>query len=313
MVIATVATREVFGRTLVELGKENPHIVVLGGDLNKSTTALAFGQQFPDRFFDLGAAEQNMMAMAGGFAISGKVPICNTFAVFGTGRPFDQIRMSIAQPHLNVKIVVTHAGLLTGDDGMSAQSVEDLALMTSLIGFTVVVPSDAPEAEAAIRAAVAVEGPFYIRLSRPAIPVLHDPGFLFELGKAEVMREGTDVTLVAYGIMVSKSLEAAEVLAGQGVNARVLNMATLAPVDEAALLRAAEETGALVTAEEHYVRGGLNAVVSQVITANAAVPVEAVALHSYGESGQPEQLLEKYGLTTANVVAAAQRAISRKR
>ena len=311
--VTNAATRDAIGRTLIELGRTDPRIVVLGADLNKSTTAISFGKEFPDRYFDLGAAEQNMMSMAAGLAFAGKVPFCTTFAVFGTGRAFDHIRISIAQPMLNVKIVVTHAGLLTGEDGASAQSIEDLALMTALPGFTVVVPADAPEAAAAIRAAAATDGPFYIRLSRPATPVFHGEGYRFEVGKAELMRAGTDVTLVAYGVMVSRALEAADSLAQQGVSARVLNLATLAPVDEATLVEAARETGALVTAEEHYVRGGLNAVVSQVVAATHPVPVEAVALHGYGESGKGLELLEKYGLTAVKVAEAAQRAIARKR
>ena len=311
--VTTAATRDAIGRTLIELGRTDPRIVVLGGDLNKSTTAIAFGKEFPDRYFDLGAAEQNMMSMAAGFAFSGKIPFCTTFAVFGTGRAFDHIRVSIAQPRLNVKIVVTHAGLLTGEDGISAQSIEDLALMTALPSFTVVVPADAPEAAAAIRAAAATDGPFYIRLSRPSTPVLHGDGYQFTMGKAELMREGADVTVVACGVMVSRALEAAELLAQQGVSARVLNMATLAPVDEAMLVEAARETGALVTAEEHYVRGGLNAIVSQIVVAKEPVPVETVALHGYAESGKAFELLDKYGLTATKVAEAAQRAIARKR
>lgn len=311
--VTTAATREAIGRTLVELAQNDTRIVVLGADLNKSTTAAAFGKEFPERFFDLGAAEQNMMSMAAGFAISGKVPFCTTFAVFGSSRSYDHIRVSIAQPHLNVKIVVTHAGLLTGEDGMSAQSIEDLALMTALPGFTVIVPADAPEAAAAIRIAAATDGPFYIRLSRPPTPILHGEGFQFQVGKTELMRDGTDVTIVGCGVMVSRALEAADSLARQGISARVLNMATLAPVDEEALIRAARETGALVTAEEHYVRGGLNAIVSQVAAAYAPVPVEAVCLHGYAESGKGFELLEKYGLTATDVADAAHRALARKR
>ena len=311
--VATAGTREAIGRTLVELGRNDPRIVVLGGDLNNSTTATAFGREFPDRFFDLGAAEQNMMSMAAGFAFAGKVPFCTTFAVFGTGRAYDHIRVSIAQPRLNVKIVVTHAGLLTGEDGVSAQSIEDLALMTALPSFTVVVPADAPEAEASIRAAAAADGPFYIRLSRPATPVVHGEGYRFEVGKAELMRDGGDVTIVACGVMVSRGLEAAELLAQQNVDARVLNMATLAPGDEAAIAKAALETGAIVTAEEHYLRGGLNAIVSQVVSASRPVPVEAVAVQGYAESGKAFELLDKYGLTAAKIAEAAQRAVSRKR
>ena len=310
--VITAATREAFGKTLVELGREDPRIVVLGADLNKSTGAWAFGQEFPDRFFDLGAAEQNMMSMAAGFAAAGKVPFATTFAVFGTGRAYDQLRLSVAQPHLNVKVVVTHAGLVTGEDGMSAQAIEDLALVCALPGFTVLVPADAPETVAAVRAAAAMEGPCYIRLSRPATPVVHDDGSTFRVGVAEVLRDGSDVTIVACGIMVAQALEAADALAGEGVSAKVLNMATLAPVDEETLVQAARETGAVVTAEEHYLRGGLNSIVSQVLAARAPAPVEAVAVAGYAESGKPQELLERYGLTPAKVADAARRAIARK-
>ena len=309
--VTLVAAREAFGKTLVELGHEDPRIVVLGADLNKSTGAWAFGQEFPDRFFDLGIAEQNMTSIAAGLASEGKVPFVTTFAVFGTGRAYDQLRISVAQPHLNVKLVTTHAGLMTGEDGMSAQSVEDVALVCALPGFTVIVPADAPEAVAATRAIAAMEGPCYIRLSRPATPVVHDDGMDFKIGAAELMRDGSDVTIAACGTMVGPALEAADTLASEGVSARVLNVSTLAPVDEPALIRAARETGAVVTAEEHYLRGGLNSIVSQVLGAHAPVPIEAVAIHRYGESGKPQELLDRHGLTPANIADAARRATAR--
>lgn len=310
--VTTAVAREAIGRTLIELGKSNQNIVVLGGDLNKSTTAMAFSKEFPERFFDFGAAEQNMMSVAAGLAYSGKIPFCTTFAVFGTGRAFDHLRVSISQPRLNVKIVVTHAGLLTGEDGMSAQAIEDLALMMSLPSFTVIVPADAVEAEEAIRSAAFTDGPFYIRLSRPATPVLHGDGYQFKIGQAEMIRDGNDVSILACGVMVSRAMEAAESLLQQGIKARVLNVATLAPIDESAIIKAANDTGCLVTAEEHYVRGGLNSVVSQVIGAANPVPIEAVALAGYAESGKGFELLDKYGLSTTDVVAASLRAIGRK-
>ena len=250
--------------------------------------------------------------MAAGFAFAGKVPFCTTFAAFATSRAYDHLRVSVAQPRMNVKILATHAGLLTGEDGISAQAIEDLALVTALPSFTVVTPADAPEAAASIRAAAATDGPFYIRLSRPPTPVVHGEGYRFELGRAELMRDGADVTIVACGVMVSRALEAAELLAQQGVGARVLNMATLTPADDGAIAKAALETGAIVTAEEHYVRGGLNAIVSQAVSASRPVPVEAVALRGYAESGKGFELLDKYGLTAARVAEAARRAISRK-
>lgn len=310
--MATASTRETFGHTLVELGKTDPNIVVLGGDLNKSTFASLFGQEFPDRFFDLGAAEQNMMSMAAGFALSGKVPFANTFAVFGTSRPHDQIRVGIAQPHANVKIVCTHAGITVGEDGISAQSIEDIALMCALPGFTVIVPADAPEAAEAVRVAAREAGPFYIRLSRSATTVVHDDRFRFRLGRAETMRQGADVTIIACGIMVAAALEAAERLAATGVDCRVINMATLKPLDEEAVARAAAETGAIVTAEEHYLHGGLGSLVSQTVAKTHPVPVEVVAQDRYAESGKPEQLLVKYGLSVSDVEAAARKALQRK-
>ncbi|MBI4199831.1 MAG: transketolase family protein [Chloroflexi bacterium] len=311
--MTTAVTREVFGQTLLELGSQDPKIVVLGGDLNKSTFAYRFGQQFPDRFFDLGPAEQNMMSMAAGFASCGKTVFVSTFAVFGTGRPFDQIRVGIAQPRANVKIVCTHAGIVTGEDGISAQGIEDLALMGALPGLTVIVPADGPETDQAARVAAREPGPFYIRLSRPATPIVHQPGFTFRLGKAETLREGNDVAIIACGIMVPAALQAAERLAPQGIQCRVINMATLQPLDEQGIAQAAAETGAIVTAEEHYRHGGLGSLVAQTIGRTLPVPMESVALDRYAESGKPELLLAKYGLTAADVEKAAVRAIGRKR
>ena len=308
----TASTRETFGHTLVDLGEKNPNIVVVGGDLNKSTFASLFGQRFPDRFFDLGAAEQNMMSVAAGLALSGKVPFANTFAVFGTSRPYDQIRVGIAQTSANVKIVCTHAGITVGEDGISAQSIEDIALMCALPGFTVVVPADAPEAAEVVRVAAREQGPFYVRLSRSATPVVHNDRSRFELGRAEIMRQGVDVTIVACGIMVATALQAAGHLADTGIDCRVINMATLMPLDEEAITSAAAETGAIVTAEEHYLHGGLGSLVSQTVGQKHPVPVEVVAQDRYAESGKPELLLEKYGLSTASVEEAVRKAFQRK-
>ena len=241
----SASTREAYGAALVELGRENPDIVVLGGDLNVSTFTTPFAKEFPDRFFDFGAAEQNILSVAAGLASAGKVPFCSTFAVFGTGRAFDQMRVGVAQPSMNVKLVCTHAGLITGEDGVSAQAIEDVALMLSLPTVTVLTPSDGPETVAAVRAAAEIDGPVYVRLYRPALPVLHSNGYEFRLGEAETLREGGDVTLVACGSMVAATLEAAEMLASEGTSARVLNMHTLRPFDEEAVARAARETGAL--------------------------------------------------------------------
>ena len=307
------STREIYGKTLTEMGSEHPEIVVLGGDLNKSTFTHLFGAQFPDRFFDFGPAEQNIMGVAAGLASSGKTPFVSTFAVFGTCRPFDQIRVSIAQAHLNVKIVCTHAGIVTGEDGMSAHSIEDLALMCSLPGFTVVAPADAIEAAEAIRAAAGTPGPFYIRLYRPATPVIHLDGCDFQLGQAELMRDGRDVAIIAVGIAVSWALQAAETLADEGISCRVVNMHTLKPTDTTAILNAAEETGAVVTVEEHYLHGGLASIVAQSLGRSHPVPLEMVALDRYAESGKADQLLEKYQLTPKDIGRAVKAVLARKR
>ena len=308
----TASTREEYGKTLLELGRSDPDIVVVGGDLNKSTFVYLFAQEFPHRFFDFGPAEQNIMSVAAGLAAAGKTVFVSTFTVFGTGRPYDQIRIGIAQPHLNVKIVTTHGGIITGEDGISAHGIEDMALMCALPGFRVIVPADAAEARAAVTAAAQTLGPFYIRLSRPATPVVHADGCDFKLGRAELLRQGDNATIVAFGIMVAKALEAAEALAAHGVQCRVLNMSTLSPVDVEALVAAARETGAVVTAEEHLGHGGLGSIVAQVLGEHRPVPLRQVALEGYAESGTAEALLEKYGLTAARIQAAVEQVIARK-
>lgn len=307
------STRRIAGATILELGREYPDLVVVGGDLNKSTTADLFGHEFGDRFFDFGPAEQNMVSVAAGLAASGKIPIVSTFAVFATGRPYDQLRVGVSQSRLNVKVVATHSGIITGEDGVSAQSIEDLALMCALPEFTVIVPADAPEAAQAIRSAVASRGPYYIRVSRPETTVVHDDGFEFTTGKAELMRDGGDASIIACGIMVQAALEAAQELDGEGVRCRVLNMATLKPLDEEAVIGAARETGAIVTAEEHYVFGGLGSLVAQAVSRELPVPVEPVALRGYAESGKPAQLLDKYRLTPRDVADAVRTALAKKR
>ena len=306
-------TRVVAGQALLELGEEFPDLVVLGGDLNKSTHANKFGAAFPDRFFDFGPAEQNIVSVAAGMAASGKVPVVSTFAVFATSRPYDQLRVGVAQSSLNVKVIATHAGIITGEDGVSAHSIEDIAIVSALPSFTVIVPSDGVETVPAIRAAIEAEGPFYIRLSRPATPVIHPDGCDFSLGKAETVREGGDATIVACGVMVHAGLEAAEELGREGIDCRVLNMSTVKPLDRQAVLAAAEETGAVVTAEEHYISGGLGSAVAQIVSTSAPVPVECVALPGYAESGTADELLAKQGLTPGDVKAAVIRAVGRKR
>lgn len=305
--------REAYGKALLELGKTNPDIVVLDADLCASTMTKYFMQEFPERSFDVGIAEQNMVGIAAGLAASGKIPFASTFAVFAPGRCFDQIRMSIAQSRLNVKIVATHGGLSVGEDGTSHQAIEDLALICSLPGFTVIVPADAVETAAAVKAAAGLPGPCYIRLGRPKLPVVLDDNYRFKPGKAVMMKDGTDATIIAIGIMVAAALEAAGRLASENINCRVLNMSTLKPADEAAILQAAAETGAVVTAEEHLEHGGLGSTVARILAGKHPVPVEFVAIRdTYASSGKPAELLERAGLTAKDIAAAVRRAVERK-
>ena len=310
--VETASTRETSGKTLLELAEDHPQLVVLGGDLNISTFTNLFGAKYPDRFFDFGPAEQNIVSVAAGFAASGKTPVVSTFAVFATSRPYDQLRVGVSQPRLNVKLVATHSGITAGEDGVSAHGIEDIALMCALPAFTVVVPADAVETAEAVRAAVETDGPFYIRLSRPPTPVVHKDEGSFVLGKAERLRDGGDATIIACGIMVNSALEAAEELEAVGIDCRVLNMATVKPLDQSAIVEAAHETGAIVTAEEHYILGGLSSMVSQVVAREKPVPIESVALDGYAESGTPEQLLAKYHLNPVDVENAVRKAVSRK-
>ena len=300
-----VSLREAYGKTLVELGRANPDIVVLDADLCPSTMTQYFMEAFPERSFNLGVAEQNMVGIAAGLAASGKIPFASTFAVFAPGRCFDQIRVSVAQPRLNVKLVTTHGGISVGEDGASHQAIEDLSLICSLPGFTVIVPADAIETAQAVKAAAASHGPFYIRLCRPKLPLVYTEDYHFNLGKAVTMRAGTDATIIAIGLMVAPALEAAEELAQEGINCRVLNMPTLKPIDEAAIIKAAEETGAIVTAEEHLEHGGLGSMVAQVVARHQPVPMEFVAIKdTYAQSGKPAELLQRYGLTAKDIAQA---------
>jgi len=308
-----IAPRDVYGRTLVELGKENPDVVVLDADLKPSTMTFHFEKEFPERFFEVGIAEQNMIGIACGLAASGKIPFASTFAVFAPGRCFDQIRVSVAQARLNVKIVVTHAGLTVGEDGASHQALEDLSLVCSLPGFTVIVPADGVETAQVIRAVAAHDGPCYVRLCRPKLPVIFDDSYKFQIGKAAEMRSGTDASIIACGVMVAPSLEAAKHLAEENISCRVLNMSTLKPIDEAAVIKAARETGAIVTAEEHQEHGGLGSIVARIVAKNSPVPMEFVAVKDvFGQSGKPAELLEKYGLTAKDIVASVREVIKRK-
>ena len=307
------ATREAFGPTLVRLAQEGLDIVCCDADLGVSTTAATFGKAFPERFFTLGPAEANMIGISAGLARAGKVVWASTFGVFMPGRCFDQIRVSVAQPGLNVKLFASHGGISVGEDGISAQAIEDLALMCSLPTFNVIVPADVHETEAAVELASRTAGPFFIRAGRPKIPVIYDSGHRFELGKADLLRPGRDVTVVAAGIMVKMALDAAETLAGKGIDARVLNMSTWQPLDGAALEAAAAETGAIVTAEEHLVRSGLGALVAQHLAGTRPVPMGFVGMHGYAESGKWDELLQKYDLTPTAIVREAEAVIARKR
>ena len=308
-----VSLREAYGQTLVELGKENPDIVVLDADLSRSTMTHFFAREFPGRFFDCGIAEQNMVSIAAGLAASGKIPFASSFAVFVPGRCFDQVRISIAYPGLNVKLVTTHSGISVGEDGASHQSIEDLSLICSLPGFTVIVPADAIETTQAVRVAATSYGPFYIRLCRPSRPLVYDDDYRFNLGKAVTMRPGGDATIIAIGIMVAAALEAAEELKREGIDCQVLNMPTLKPVDEVAIVKAAADTGAMVTAEEHLEHGGLGSIVARIAARNQPVPMEFVAIKdTYAKSGKPAELLERYGLTAKDIKQAVHTVLRRK-
>ncbi len=307
------STREAFGRTLVELGRHNKDIVVVDADVSPSTMTSLFATEFPGRFFNCGLTEQNMVAIAAGLAASGKVVFASTFAVFVVCRCFDQLRLCISQPNLNVKIVATHGGITVGEDGCSHHGIEDLALCCALPSFTVVVPADAIEAAEAIKVAARQYGPFYIRLSRPKTPVVYAEGYQFTLGRAITMRQGRDATIIATGIMVAKALEAADALAKQGMDCRVINMHTIKPLDEAAVIKAASETGAIVVAEEHLAQGGLGSRIAQVLARAKPVPMEFVNLGDrYAVSGRFDQLLERYGLTARDIEASVKSALKRK-
>ncbi|MBN2240402.1 MAG: transketolase family protein [Dehalococcoidales bacterium] len=307
-----VAMREVYGKTLAELGRENPDIVALDADLSASTQTKFFADEFPERFYDCGIAEQNMVTIAAGLAAGGKIPFASTFAVFVPGRCFDQVRVSISQPKMNVKLVSTHSGLSVGEDGATHQAIEDLALATSLLNFTVLIPADGVETAQAVRAAAALNGPVYIRLPRLKSPIFYGDDYTFEIGKASELRPGKDVTIIAIGIMVGEAMQAAENLAKQGIDARVINMSTLKPIDEEIIKKAVTETGAIVTVEEHIENGGLGSAVARVVAKNTPAPMEFIAVQTYAESGPPAELLKKYGLTSPDVEKAVKKVLTRK-
>ena len=307
------ATREAYGAALIELGSQDPRIVVLDADLSKSTMTGRFGEKYPDRWFNVGVCEQNLIGIAAGLASTGRIPFVSSFAVFAPGRCFDQLRIVVAQPGANVKLAASHAGLTTGPDGKSAQALEDVALTRALHGFVVIVPADETAARWATHAAAAHQGPVYIRLGRAKAKKVYDDGDRFEIGRAIEVVEGRDLTIVANGVMVAAAIEAAELLSSEGVDARVLDMHTVVPLDRDAIVRAAAETGALVVAEEHFLAGGTGEAIARTVAETLPVPIEFVAARDYGISGEPDELLVHYHLTAPDIVDAAQEALARKR
>lgn len=300
------ATRAAYGHFLKTEVYKNPNVVVLEADLGNATKSNAFKEVAPERYFNMGISEQDLIGTAAGFAAAGKIPLASTFAVFATGRAFEQVRNSVCYPKLNVKICATHAGLTVGADGGSHQAIEDISLMRTLPNMTVINPADAKEAEAAVLAAIDYQGPVYIRLGRAETKDIHDDSYHFEWGKAEVLRQGSDVTIFATGIMTAKALDAAETLAKQGIQAEVINVHTIKPLDEETVIASAKKTGKVVTAEEHSIIGGLGSAVAEVLARQCPTKQAFVGVQdSFGESGSPDDLLEKYGLTAEAIVKAA--------
>ncbi|MBQ4150601.1 MAG: transketolase family protein [Clostridia bacterium] len=307
------ATREAYGDTLVELGATVKNLVVLDADLAEATKTCKFKKAYPDRFIDCGIAEGNMMGVAAGLAASGMIPFASSFAMFASGRAFEQVRNTVGYPHLNVKIGATHAGITVGEDGATHQCNEDIALMRTIPGMTIINPADYVEAAAAVKAAVEMNGPVYMRFGRYAVPTFNSENYVFEIGKAIELSDGKDVSIIATGLMVSMAMEAAEMLAKDGISARVINIHTIKPIDADAIVKAAKETGAIVTAEEHSIIGGLGSAVAEVVCERCPVPMLRVGVEDkFGKSGQVPELLEEYGLTANNIAAKAKEAIKLK-
>ena len=310
----SMATRDAYGEALKILGQTHENVVVLDADLSSSTKTAGFAKENPDRFINVGIAEQNLIGTAAGLAAAGKIPFASSFAMFATGRAFEVIRNSVAYPELNVKIAATHAGLTVGEDGASHQALEDISIMRSIPNMTVICPADGVEAKAAVLAAADFKGPVYIRLGRSKTPLIfNEDDYKFEIGRGLMSSEGTDATIIATGIMVDKAINAKKLLAQEGIDVRVINIHTIKPIDKSIIIDAAKETGCIVTAEEHNIIGGLGSAVTEVVSENYPVPVKRIGVNdSFGESGTGDALLEKYGLTTEHLVQAVKNIITMK-
>lgn len=307
-----IATREAYGKALAKLAEMNDKVVVLDADLSKSTKTADFKKVCPERFFNMGIAEQNLMGAAAGMALGGKIPFASTFAMFAAGRAFEIIRNSICYPKVNVKVCATHAGITVGEDGASHQSVEDVSLMRSIPNMTVIVPADGVETEKVIFEAAKYDGPMYVRLGRSAVPDIFPEDYKFEIGKGNILKKGKDVAIIACGVMVNEAMIAAEELKAAGIEAMVINMASIKPIDKELIVKAAKETGLIVTAEEHSIIGGLGSAVAEVVTEECPVPVKRIGImDTFGESGTPSALMEKYGLTAKNIVSVVKNSISK--
>ena len=312
--IKKIATRDAYGAALVELAEKRGDFIVLDADLAAATKTGTFKKAHPERFYNCGIAEQNMMSVAAGFASTGKLVFASSFAMFAAGRAFEQVRNSIGYPHLNVKIGATHAGISVGEDGATHQCCEDIALMRTIPGMTVINPADETEAKKAVEAAFELDGPVYMRFGRLAVPVIFGDDYKFEVGKSVELKEGNDVTIIASGLMVSEALEAYELLKNDGINARIINMHTIKPLDNEAVIKAAKETGAIVTAEEHSVIGGLGSAVSELLCEEYPVPVLKLGVYdTFGHSGPAPKLLDEFGLRAVNIAEKAKKAIALKK
>ncbi len=305
--VKKIATRDSYGKALAALGEEHPDLVVLDADLAGATKTATFQKAFPDRHFDCGIAEANMVCVAAGLSTTGLVPFASSFAMFAAGRAFEQVRNSVGYPHLNVKIGATHGGLSVGEDGASHQCCEDFALMRSIPGMVVMSPADDVEARAMVKAAYEYVGPVYMRFGRAAVPVIHEENYKFEIGKGEVLKDGKDVAIIANGLMVAEALEAAETLKAEGIEAMVINMATIKPLDNELVLSAAKKCGKVITCEEHSVIGGLGEAVCSLLSENLPTPVKRIGVEdTFGRSGTAKEVLDAYGLNAAHIVSAAE-------